>query len=61
LISENRIFTFEDGLWNVRGRYETALEENEELVWSNLGGEHVTHILMASISFLFYFLFYFLF
>jgi hypothetical protein len=49
-ISESRLFTFEDGLWNVRGRYAKACEEDEELFWSKNGDEHVAHILMASIN-----------
>ena len=46
---ESRVFTFEDGLWNIRGRYEKACEEDEELVWSNVDGEYVTHILIVSL------------
>jgi hypothetical protein len=47
---ENRVFTFEEGLWNIRGRYEKACEDDEELVWSNDNGEYVTHILAVSLS-----------
>jgi hypothetical protein len=49
---ESRLFTFEDGLWNVRGHYEKAYEEDEELVWYNVGGEHLAHILIVSPIFL---------
>jgi hypothetical protein len=47
---ENRVFTFEEGLWNIRGRYEKACEEDEELVWSKVDDEYVTHILIVSLS-----------
>ena len=47
---ENRVLTFEEGLWNIRGRYETACEENEELVWSKVDDGYVTHILIVSLS-----------
>ena len=46
---ENRVFTFE-GLWNIRGRFEKACEEDEDLVWSNVDGEYVTHILIVCFS-----------
>jgi hypothetical protein len=52
---ENRLFTFEEGLWNIRGRYEKAFEENDELLWSNINGEYTTHILIVSLSFSFFF------
>jgi hypothetical protein len=45
---ENRVYTFEEGLWNIRGRYEKACEEDDELLWSNVDGEFVTHILIVS-------------
>ncbi|KAF8804433.1 hypothetical protein BYT27DRAFT_7107409, partial [Phlegmacium glaucopus] len=48
-IQKNRIFTFEEGLWNVRGRYEKAFEEDEELFWLSNNGEYVTHILIVSL------------
>jgi hypothetical protein len=48
---EGRLFTFEDGLWNVRGRYEKAYEDDEELVWSDVRGESVAHILIVSTFF----------
>jgi hypothetical protein len=54
LVLESRLFTFEDGLWNVRGRFEKAYDEDEELVWSDVGGEHIAHILIVSSSCLFF-------
>jgi hypothetical protein len=50
---ENRLYTFEEGLWSIRGRYEKAFEENDELLWSNVNGEYLTHILIVSLSFFF--------
>ena len=49
---ENRVLTFEEGLWNIRGRYETACEENEEVVWSKVNDGYVTHILIVSLKFI---------
>jgi hypothetical protein len=51
---ESRLFTFDEGLWNIRGRYEKACEDDEELVWSNVDGEHVTRILIVSLSCFFF-------
>ena len=51
LSTESRIYTFEEGLWNIRGRYEKAFEEDDELNWSNVDGDYVTHILVVSLSF----------
>ncbi|KAF8814270.1 hypothetical protein BYT27DRAFT_7007357, partial [Phlegmacium glaucopus] len=56
-IQSNRLYTFEGDLWCVRGHYDKAFEENEELMWSESGGEHLAHILMASFIFYFYFVF----
>jgi len=50
LILESRLYTFEEGLWNVRGRYQKAFDDNEELVWSQVGNEHEAHILIVSLN-----------
>ena len=39
--------------------HEKAFEEDEELVWSDIHGDHVAHILIVSANF-FYFLSFFL-
>ena len=41
---------FEEGLWNIRGCYKKVCEEDEDLVWSNVNGDYVTHILVVSFS-----------
>ena len=46
---ENHIFTFEEGLWNARGRYIVACQDDDELVWSTINGEHITHILSVGV------------
>ena len=56
---ETWLFTFEDGLWNVRGPYEKAFEEDEVLVRSDIQGEHVAHILIVSANFFYFLLFFF--
>ena len=32
----------------VKGRYELALRNNEEVIWSRVDGDHVTQILIVS-------------
>jgi hypothetical protein len=50
LILESRLYTFEEGLWNIRGRYQKAFDDNEELVWSQVGNEYEAHILIVSLN-----------
>jgi hypothetical protein len=52
---ESCVFTFEEGLWNIRGRYDIACKDDEELIWSNDDGEYVTHILVVSLSLVLFF------
>ena len=34
LEQNQRVFVYEDKLWTVKGRYDTALAENDEVEWS---------------------------
>jgi hypothetical protein len=34
-----RIFTYEEGEWTVKGRFTTALKENDPISWANENGE----------------------
>jgi hypothetical protein len=29
-----RVFVYEDGNWAAKGRYETALEDNDNIMWT---------------------------
>jgi hypothetical protein len=47
---ENRhIFLHENSVWNIKGRYETAIEDDEDAVWTCHNGEDVLRILVVSI------------
>jgi len=41
------IFTFEDDEWMMRGHYDYAIKNNEELVWSEINGERIAQILIV--------------
>jgi DNA-binding GntR family transcriptional regulator len=45
---------YEDNLWNVRGRYEAAVEENEAVDWSVLN--HQFNLKLLIVSFLIVFI-----
>jgi len=38
----------DDGLWNIKGRYNMAMALDEDLVWTKNKGGYVTHILAVS-------------
>jgi hypothetical protein len=42
-----RVYTLEDDEWMVKGRYEFAVRNNEEVIWSKVDGDHVTRILIV--------------
>ena len=51
-----RVFVYEDDMWAIKGRYETALEDNESALWTYSNGQDVLQLLIVSkICFLFYF------
>jgi hypothetical protein len=43
-----RVYTFEDDEWVMRGRYNYAVEADEDLVWSTVEDEKITRILVVS-------------
>jgi hypothetical protein len=49
-LDENRrVFLYENCAWNIKGRYETAMEDDDYAAWTNEGGEHLLQILFVSI------------
>ena len=43
-------------MWAIKGRYETALEDNESALWTYSNGQDVLQLLIVSkICFVFYF------
>jgi hypothetical protein len=45
-----RIFVYEDGNWAAKGRYETALEDNDDVMWTFDKGLDTLHVLIVSKS-----------
>jgi len=46
--NNQRVYTWEDGDWMMKGRYEHAMGKNEDLVWFKKNGEHIAQILIVS-------------
>lgn len=44
-----RIFTYEDNLWNIKGRYSTAINDEDPIAWSLINGDYVLPISIVSI------------
>ena len=43
------IFVYEDGLWNIKGRYSTAIDDEDPVEWSLINGDYVLPISIVSI------------
>jgi hypothetical protein len=39
-----RIFVYEDHLWNIKGRYSTAINDEEPIAWDFVNGEYILPI-----------------
>jgi hypothetical protein len=49
-LDENRrIFLYENSVWNIKGRYETAMEDDDEAMWMEHDGDDVMRILVVSL------------
>jgi hypothetical protein len=48
LAHNQRIYNQDDGVWSIKGRYNMAMELDEDLVWTKNKGGYVTHILAVS-------------
>ena len=53
--SNQRIFVYEDDVWAVKGRFETALEDDEDAEWSFLDGQDILRVLIVCILFIIHF------
>ena len=46
-----RIFVYDDDEWMIKGRYETAVEDNEDLTWTYENGQDLVRILIVKFYF----------
>jgi hypothetical protein len=46
----HRVFFYEDGTWTIKGRYEHALETDEDVCWTEENGEDVLRFSFVSFS-----------
>ena len=44
----DRILVREEGHWNIKGRFQVALEDNEDLIWSLENGQYCAHIMIVN-------------
>jgi hypothetical protein len=44
----SRIFVYEDDTWAIKGRYEDALEDNDDVTWIFDSGQDKLHLLVVS-------------
>ena len=44
----SRIFVYEDDTWAVKGRYENALEDNDDVMWTFDDGHDILRLLIVS-------------
>jgi len=45
----HRVFVYEDEMWTIKGRYETALEDNGEATWTYENGQDIMRFLVVSV------------
>ena len=43
-----RVFIYEDDMWAIKGRFETALEDNESVLWTYDNGQDILRLLIVS-------------
>ena len=43
------ILVRENGLWNLKGRFTVALEDNEDLEWSCENGQYSAHVMIVTL------------
>ena len=51
----SRVFVYEDDTWAVKGRYENALEDNDDAMWMFDKGFDVLHLLIVSKLYFFFY------
>ena len=47
-----RVFVFEEGNWSAKGRYETALEDNDNIMWTFDGIDKLHLLIVSNYAFL---------
>ena len=47
--NNQRVYTWEDDEWMVKGQYELAIHNDEEVIWSKVDGDHITQILIVGL------------
>lgn len=48
LDNNQRVFVYEDDVWTVKGRYETALEDDDDAVWTYENGQDILRFFIVS-------------
>ncbi len=48
-----RIHTYEQNEWTIKGKYDTAVEDDEEIIWIKINKEHVLPMWLVSVFILF--------
>ena len=43
------VYTYEDNEWMMKGRYEHAIRQNEELIWTMDNGKYFVNIIIVSL------------
>jgi hypothetical protein len=43
-----RVFVYEEDLWAVKGRFETALENDDDVLWAHDNGQDILRLLIVS-------------
>src|SRR6266511_580534 len=49
LLTSILIFVYKDEMWTIKGRYETAMEDNGDAIWTCENGQDVMRFLVVSI------------
>ena len=45
--SNQCIFVYKDDMWAVKGRFETALEDDDDAVWTFANGQDILQVLVV--------------
>jgi hypothetical protein len=51
LEQNQHVFVYEDNFWTVQGRYEAAIEEDEDINWAVLDHDFTLKLLVVSFRF----------
>jgi len=48
-----RIHTYEQNEWTIKGKYDTAVEDDDEIFWMKINKDHVLPMWLVSVLILF--------